>query len=313
MLGQSIVSESQAMVVAESVTKVYGKRTALDNVSLSIPKGSHVLLLGPNGAGKTTLIKCIMGLAAFKGRITVDGVDVRRDPKGARRRIGYVPQAYALYDNLTVADHAKLTCKLKGVGKEEIEEKLAAVKLNEARKKKVKELSSGMRQRLGIALALLGNPPFLILDEPTSNIDLQGRYEFQKTMDGLLASGKTLLTTTHFAGPDEVAGSVVVMDHAKIMASGNPADLIGKIEATATVHLRVGAADTEKAMGIIRNEGITDITQQKEWIVAKMPPSSRVAVISALFNANVNLDDLIVERVAIESEYLKFVKGGSDC
>src|SRR5450759_554156 len=104
----------------QDVRKRYGKYVALDNISLAIKKGAHLLVLGPNGAGKTTLIKSIMGLVNFEGRITIGGIDVKRDPRGAKELMGYVPQNYAFYEGLTVYDHARLSTRLKDVGPEEI-------------------------------------------------------------------------------------------------------------------------------------------------------------------------------------------------
>jgi ABC-type multidrug transport system ATPase subunit len=295
------------MLKIESVTKYYGKKPALDGISLVVPKGVHVLLLGPNGAGKTTLIKCVMSLASFKGEITVNGINVKEEGKRAKGMIGYVPQAYALYDNISVQEHSLLTCRLKGVSKSQADEKLAQVGMLEAKKKKVRELSSGMRQRVGIALALISDPPFLILDEPTSNIDLRGRYEFQKTLDSLMRQGKTVMTTTHFAGLGELAGTVVVMDRGKIIASGEPAELLGSLGATATVFLKVEGESANIAMELIKKAGVVDISQEGGWVSARLAPSSRIDLISELMKANIKIDDMIVERVAIESEYLKFV------
>ena len=140
------------MLHVEGVSKVYGKKAALDKVNLDVPVGVHMLLLGPNGAGKTTLIKCVMNLIRYKGKIEVDGIDTKKKSKAARSKIGYVPQSYALYDNISVMEHAKLTAKLKGVGTSEIDQILTTVGMFESKKKKVRELSSGMRQRVGIAL-----------------------------------------------------------------------------------------------------------------------------------------------------------------
>jgi len=159
------------MVRIENVEKRYGKFTALQKLSLDIKPGSHLLILGPNGAGKTTLIKSMMGILNFNGRIEINGIDVNKDPRGAKRNIGYVPQNYAFYEGLTIFDHAVLSTRLKNLGKGQIEEKLRLVNLWDARKRRVRACSDGMKQRLGIALALIGNPKLLLLDEPTSNID----------------------------------------------------------------------------------------------------------------------------------------------
>jgi ABC-type multidrug transport system ATPase subunit len=147
----------------QKVQKKYGKYTALHELSLDIMPGSHLLILGPNGAGKTTLIKSMMGILNFSGRITIGGIDVKKDPRGAKSIMGYVPQNYAFYEGLTIYDHALLTTRLKNLGPEQIEEKLRLVNLWETRKRRVRACSDGMKQRLGIALAMIGNPPLLLL------------------------------------------------------------------------------------------------------------------------------------------------------
>jgi len=297
------------MLNVQRVSKFYGKKAALDGVSLEVPVGVHMLILGPNGAGKTTLIKCVMSLVRYSGDILVDGIDSRRQAKKARSMIGYVPQSYALYDNLSVMEHALLSARLKGVGSSEIVEILTTVGMLDAKKKKVRELSSGMRQRLGIALALIGDPPFLILDEPTSNVDLRGRFEFQKILDGLLDQGKTVLSTTHFAGLGEMATQVAVMDRGKLVAVGDPDNLLSKMKVNSTIYLRIGTPDSQKAIDILRAAGAIEIRDEEHWTAVTLPPESRMTAIGNLMKENLRVEDIIVERMAIESEYLKLLEG----
>ncbi|HYC26634.1 MAG TPA: ABC transporter ATP-binding protein [Nitrososphaerales archaeon] len=299
------------MLHVEGVSKVYGKKAALDKVNLDVPVGVHMLLLGPNGAGKTTLIKCVMNLIRYKGKIEVDGIDTKKKSKAARSKIGYVPQSYALYDNISVMEHAKLTAKLKGVGTSEIDQILTTVGMFESKKKKVRELSSGMRQRVGIALALIGNPPFLILDEPTSNVDMRGRFEFQKILDELIHQGKTMLSTTHFAGLGEMATNVVIVDQGKVVATGDPNVLLAKLKASTTIYLKLGAPDTPRALDVLRTAGATEIREEQNWTAVTLPPDRRMDAVSSLIKQGCAIEDMIFDRVAIESEYLKFLEGGS--
>src|SRR5579872_5998645 len=191
--------------------KKFGKFAAVDDVSFSVAKGSRVLLLGPNGAGKSTIIKCVMGLLSFSGEIHADGVDAKRDSEEARKRIGYIPQQLAYYENLTVYDQTLFICKLKKAKIAKIQENLQKVDLWEHRKKKVKSLSQGMKQRLGIAIALLSEPPLLIFDEPTVNVDLKGQLDFQATAERLAGEGKTVLIVTHYPGFGDFANDAIVM------------------------------------------------------------------------------------------------------
>jgi len=202
----------------ESVRKRYGRMIALDDVTLSIPAGRSVALWGHNGAGKSTTLKCILGLVRYTGRILVDGLDVRQRPREVRSRLGYVPQDLAYYD-MTVQATVRLFATLKGVGADRIGAALGSVGLGEEAGKQVGALSGGMRQRLSLALALLADPPVLLLDEPTANLDEQARAELLDLLNRCRASGKTLLFASH--RPEEVAAladEVVFLDQGRVVA-----------------------------------------------------------------------------------------------
>src|SRR5713226_9607788 len=132
------------LLTVKGLTKFYGRFCALDDVSFEVKTGTTSLLLGPNGAGKTTAVRCVLGFLHFKGEIDLDGVDVRKSGEVARGKVGYVPQQSAYYENITVQDQAKFTALLKRCDPARIEEKLQIVNLWEARKRRVKSLSSGM-------------------------------------------------------------------------------------------------------------------------------------------------------------------------
>ncbi len=291
----------------DKVSKRYGKFTALYELSLDIMPGSHLLILGPNGAGKTTLIKSMMGILNFKGQITIGGIDVNKDPRGAKKNIGYVPQNYAFYEGLTIYDHAVLTTRLKNLGTEQIEEKLRLVNLWETRKRRVRACSDGMKQRLGIALALIGNPKLLLLDEPTSNIDLRGQLEFQKLLRSLLAAGKTMITTSHLTGLGELATEVMVLDHGRVITRGPPEELLGRLSVNDTIYVRVRGADAESVTRLLRAQGAVDFELEGEWLRASVPSTIKLGVLKNLLNSSFDISDLLVERSEIESEYVKLI------
>ncbi len=206
------------MINLESVGKRYGRMIALDDVTLHIPAGRSVALWGHNGAGKSTTLKCILGLVRYTGRIQVDGVDVRRNPRAVRSRMGYVPQDLAYYD-MTVGATLRFFATLKGVGRDQALTALESVGLEGETGKQVGALSGGMRQRLSLALALLADPPVLLLDEPTANLDEQARAELVDLLNRCRSSGKTLLFASH--RPEEVAAladEVVILDQGRVAA-----------------------------------------------------------------------------------------------
>ena len=301
------LKENSPVLEIENVRKKYGKFVALDGVSLQIGRGTHALMLGPNGAGKTTMIKCIMNLISFEGRIAVNGVDVRGDTKRAKSMIGYVPQHYSFYDNQSVNEHMELSSRLKRANKNEIQTKLELVGLWHVRSKKVRNLSSGMRQRLGIALALIGDPPLLILDEPTSNVDLRGQFEFESLLERLLQEGKTMLTTSHLSGLGDIATEAIIIDQGRIIAKGAPSELVAKMNVTDTLYIRVNGTDGTRAKELIEQSGAIDIKTKGSWFVVSLPPLQKISTIEGLIRGGLRIEDLVIERTTIESEYLKML------
>lgn len=299
------------IVSIQNVEKKYGRFTALYKLSLDIKPGAHLLILGPNGAGKTTLIKSIMGILNFKGRVMIDGIDVNKDPRGAKRVIGYVPQNYAFYESLTLYDHAVLTTRLKNLGPEQIEEKLRLVNLWDARKRRVRACSDGMKQRLGIALALIGNPKLLLLDEPTSNVDLRGQLEFQRLLRALLKQGKTMITTSHLTGLGELATEVMVLDRGRVVVRGSPEELMSRLSVNDTLFIRVKENDIPGVTKLAEDLGAFDFEADGEWIRATVPSKIKLGMVKGLMNGPYNLSDILIERSEIESEYVKLLQAGA--
>ncbi len=300
---------SRSMLLIEDVTKRYGKFTALEHVSFEVKRGTHLLILGPNGAGKTTMIKCILSLASFRGRITVDGLETRRDSTKVKKLIGYVPQNYAFYENLTVREQARMSSRLKGVDGAQVQEKLEKVDLWYAKDKKIRALSDGMRQRLGIALALIGDPPILILDEPTSNIDLRGQLEFQDLLLRLLKEGKTMITSTHLTGLGELASEVLVLDHGIRVAYGEPASLLKQAKVADTLYLHVDGSRSEEITKMLQDSTGNEVVVKGNWLTTSVAGEDKMKVLKGLINSGINVDDLMIERTSIESEYLKLLGG----
>ncbi len=296
----------------QNVEKRYGKFTALYKLSLDIKPGAHLLILGPNGAGKSTMIKCIMGILNFRGIVSIDGIDVNKDPRGAKKMIGYVPQNYAFYESLTIYDHAVLTTRLKNIGgTEQIEEKLKLVNLWDARKRKVRACSDGMKQRLGIALALIGNPKILLLDEPTSNVDLRGQLEFQRLLRALLKQGKTMITTSHLTGLGELATEVMVLDRGRVVIRGSPDELMSRLSVNDTIFVRVNETDTPGVKKLAGDLGAFDFESDGQWLRATVPSSTKLKVVKGLMNSPYSIADILIERSQIESEYVKLLQSTS--
>ncbi len=210
------------MISCRQLVVTLAGRRVLDHVDCHIARGETVALVGPNGAGKTTLLRCVLGLVRYAGDITVGGIDTRRDPVAARRRLGYLPQTL-----LTADDSARgalaFVAALRGIPRRAVDAGLARVGLAEHARRPVKSFSTGMRQRLSLAAALLGDPDVLVLDEPTASLDQHGQDEVVALLRGLHAEGKTILLSSHRA--EEVralATRVVAMAEGRVVVTETP-------------------------------------------------------------------------------------------
>jgi len=219
------------MLQAQGLTKSFGNNKAVDDVSLSIPKGSCFGLLGPNGAGKTTTISMIIGiLPCDAGTVSVGGIDLSKEPFAARMLIGYVPQDLALYEDLSGNDNLRFFGTLYGLDSASLQKSagraLELVGLQDRASEPVKKFSGGMKRRLNLAVALLHDPDFLVLDEPTVGVDPQSRNAIFESLKGLRENGKTILYTTHYMEEvEKLCDRVAIMDHGKVVAEDNLADL----------------------------------------------------------------------------------------
>jgi len=205
-----------------------GKK-ALQDVSLEMESPSLIGLLGPNGAGKSTLMKLLVaGLIQTSGEILMDGEPLLKNEKRLKASLGYLPQSFGLYDELTVWQFLDYMAALKGIknSKKIIEEVIEKTNLKEKRKARISTLSGGQRQRVGIAQALMGNPELLIFDEPTVGLDPEERINF-RNLFSKAAQDKIVLLSTHIIEDvQSVCDKLIVINHGQILFSGTPEDLI---------------------------------------------------------------------------------------
>jgi ABC-type multidrug transport system ATPase subunit len=179
------------------LTKRFGRFTALDNLHLHVGRGEMLLVLGANGAGKSTLLRCLLGILPYEGSIRVDGLDPIADGPEVRHRVGYMPQAGGLYPDLSVRETLRFFSELREASFERARALLEEVRLGGALDAKVSDLSGGMAQRLGFALALISDPPVLLLDEPTASLDGESRDRVLAKLGELKERGTTIVLSTH--------------------------------------------------------------------------------------------------------------------
>lgn len=211
------MSDKTATVRVTGLTKRYGKVRALDGLTFALGAGEIVALLGPNGAGKTTTLKCLLGVTGFEGNVEVNGVPAAKRGKEVRRQIGYLPQTPAFDGGDTCDQVLHFLAELKGSDPARAGGLLQQVHLTEQRDVQVGRLSGGMRQRLALAAALLSDPPLLLLDEPTANLDAESRRDFLDLIVELRDEGRTVVLSTHFLDSlGEVVDRVIVLQQGRL-------------------------------------------------------------------------------------------------
>ncbi len=219
-------------LVIDRVSKQYKNKIAVDRVSLKLEKGLYGLL-GANGAGKTTLMRMLCGiLTPTSGTITYDGIDVSAEEY--RAGLGYLPQDFGYYPDFTGRDFLLYMAALKGIGKsvarEKVKELLELVSLSDVAKKKVKTYSGGMKQRLGIAQALLNSPQILILDEPTAGLDPKERVRFRNLIAELGKNNIVILSTHIVSDIDRIADRILMMNGGRLVFDGTREEIGGDLE-----------------------------------------------------------------------------------
>ena len=222
------MSDKGEMVKATGLTKRYGKVRALDGLTFTLGAGEIVALLGPNGAGKTTTFKCLLGVTGFDGVVEVNGISVKSNGKDVRRQIGYLPQTPAFDSGDTCEQVLQFLAELKGSNPARAAERLERVHLTEQSGMQVGRLSGGMRQRLALAAALLSDPPLLLLDEPTANLDADSRCEFHELLLELRDEGRTIVLSTHFVDSlIEITDRVIVLEQGRLALDATMEELRG--------------------------------------------------------------------------------------
>ena len=251
---------SVPVIRLENISKRYGTLTALDGVSLEIGRGQIVGLLGPNGAGKSTMMNILTGyLSASGGQVFIDGVDVLLDPEGAKRKIGYLPEQPPVYPDMTVDEYLTFVYGLKGCTlprEAHIADIVKAVRLRDVRGRLIRNLSKGYRQRVGIAQALVGDPPLLIFDEPTVGLDPKQIIEVRNLLRTLGRRHTVILSTHILSEVQAVCERIVVIDRGRIVADAATEDLSRTVDESPRYRYRILGPGREIVSALRSRPGI---------------------------------------------------------
>lgn len=251
------------MVAVKNLTKHYGANVALDDVSFEIEEGSIVGFLGPNGAGKSTTMNIITGyLSATSGSVTIDGLDTLEEPNAAKRKIGYLPEQPPLYLEMTVKEYLHFMYDLKGVTlpkEKHLQEICKLTKIEEVYKRLIGNLSKGYRQRVGIAQALLGNPPVLILDEPTVGLDPKQIIEIRNLITNLGRNHTVILSSHILSEVQAVCQRILVINRGKIVADGATDSLAHDFTDDHRLIARIEGPEKEVLHAVKAMENVVDV------------------------------------------------------
>ena len=257
------------MIEVRDLTKRFARHTAVDQVSFSVKKGEIVGFLGPNGAGKTTTMRMLTGyLPPTGGSIEIGGCDVFRDSINARRKIGYMPENVPLYDDMRVREYLKFRARLKGMSlrdaRRRVGEVIQTCGLDSVRRKMIKVLSKGYRQRVGLADALVHSPELLILDEPTNGLDPNQIRQIRELIKRL-SENHTILLSTHILSEVEMTcGRVIIIDSGKVRAQDTPENLVDGMRAAGKVLVELRAEKEVVEGAISRLDHVKRVTSEDQ-------------------------------------------------
>lgn len=292
-----------------NVSKYFGDVQAVNGVSLSVAKGEMFGLIGHNGAGKSTLFKLMLGLIpATGGEIRIhDAVVGGRDFRQMRRRIGYLPESFVTYDNLTGLEVLRLFADLKQVPRSTCAALLERVGLADAAHRRVRGYSKGMRQRLGFAQVLLGNPDLIFLDEPTNGLDPEGIHEFYRILRDVQSQGATIIITSHILA--EIQGrvdSLVILNSGKIAAQGTLTQLRANmvLPSIIEVALRPGHAPRMRAM--LAEWAELEWQLEGDCVRISCPAASKVSALARIMAVSDAVLDIVVHEPSLEDLFLGY-------
>jgi ABC-2 type transport system ATP-binding protein len=299
------------MIVVNNLTKYYGSKAAIRNVSFQVNQGEIVGFLGPNGAGKTTTMRILTAyMPPSDGTVRVGGYDVFTHSLEVRRRIGYLPEAVPLYPDMTVWGYLNFAASLHKVGQraQRIREVLAKVDLADRADTLISKLSKGMRQRVGIAQAIIHDPGVLILDEPTIGLDPKQIIEVRQLIQELGGEHTIILSTHILSEAEQICNRVLIINKGQIIAEDTSANLAARLEGGERIRLEIQSAPADVAEILQTVPGVGKVVQVKPGIFdleCYQPADCRPTIAQVVVEKGWGLLELRTLDVSLEDIFLE--------
>ena len=302
---EKLVSTQNAAIEATNLTKVYGDLVAVDNISFTVQMGKVFAFLGPNGAGKTTTVEMIESVRQpTSGNIKIFSKDIKTSFNEVKEKIGVLPQEFHSFEKLTVKETLVYFSKLYKKTAD-INSIIDAMDLKDEEKKYYKDLSGGLKQRVGVAISLVNDPDIVFLDEPTTGLDPKARREVWEVIAGLRNRGKTVFLTTHYMEEAEyLADHIAIIHKGKIIAEGTLDELINKHGEESI--LRIKNCSSKNAVDVLKENGFDARTEGNGDVAIKIELKERVLnILSILKHECIDYENIDIRRSNLEEIFLK--------
>jgi len=300
-----MTNRAEHVIEVEKLTKRYGELLAVNDVSFAVRKGELFAFLGPNGAGKTTTVEIIETIRLpTSGKVSVLGMDVTRKKRDIVQRIGVLPQGFSSFDRVTVRESIQYYSRLFGGKTTDVDGLIELANLKDKSREQFKNLSGGLKQRLGIAIALVNDPEIVFLDEPTTGLDPRARREVWEVLRGLKQQGKTVFLTTHYMEEAEfLADTVAIISKGRIIATGSPDELMESSANELSLTLRSADANV---FAIVQETGFDPVRHNTHYLKVRVKRADDVRkILDAVKDAGSSLLSLDVRKPNLEEVFLK--------
>ena len=298
-------------VEVRNLTKKYNNFKAVDDVSFNVRSGEIFGFLGPNGAGKTTTIKSMLGLIhANSGEIKINGFDIKKRGKDAKKYVGYLPEKVAFYDNLTALQNMYFYAEMKNIPKEECKPLIEEMGIGDAVNKKVGKFSKGMQQRLGMARALLGNPPILILDEPSGGLDPRGVALIRNKIREMKDKGSTVFVSSHIlAEVQEVCDRVGIIDKGVLVAEDSVSKLSVKLNLKPKLIIELEKISEKIVESVKKVKGVEKVEAIGVMIHITCNQKAKSKIIISVEKAGGDIVNIQTKEPSLEEVFMRFTEG----